>query len=363
MPWEVAPEQYHALLDAKVAAVKALFAPFDPPPSTVYPSPPLAYRNRAEFRLWHDGEDSHYAMFDPAEPRQPRRVDAFPAALPAISSRMEPLRQYILSRPRLRKKLFQVEFMGASTGASLVTLAYHRPLDEHWTHEAETLAAALDTGVVGRSRRAKTVIGGEHIVENVEVDGHRWRYRQYEQSFVQPNTPVNQAMLQWACDRARELGGDLLELYCGNGNFTLPLSRHFGRVLATELSKSGTRAAKENLSDNGVDNVTVIRLSAEEVSQALAGVREFRRLADLPQPLSDYRLDTVLVDPPRAGLDDATLRCVQNFRNILYISCNPLSLLENLSSLSDSHQIAATAFFDQFPYTSHLECGLLLQRR
>jgi tRNA (uracil-5-)-methyltransferase len=135
-------------------------------------------------------------------------------------------------------------------------------------------------------------------------------YRQYEQSFAQPNVFVNEHMLTWACDRAAALSGDLLELYCGNGNFTLPLAGHFDEVIATELSKSGTRAARENLEENGVDNVQVIRLSAEEVSQAMAGTREFRRLAQLPRPLADYSLHTVFVDPPRAGLDAATLGCI-----------------------------------------------------
>ena len=104
------------------------------------------------------------------------------------------------------------------------------------------------------------------------------------------------------------------------------------------------------------------RLSAEEVSQALDGVRPFRRLAVLPKPLGDYDLQTVFVDPPRAGLDELTLQCVQRFDRILYISCNPETLLANLSALHPHYEIKALAFFDQFPYTPHLETGVLLQR-
>jgi tRNA (uracil-5-)-methyltransferase len=70
-----------------------------------------------------------------------------------------------------------------------------------------------------------------------------------------------------------------------------------------------------------------------------------------------------LVDPPRAGLDDATLTLAQRFDNILYISCNPQTLADNLATLSKSHTIVKTAFFDQFPYTQHLESGVLLQRK
>ncbi|CAN0600408.1 unnamed protein product, partial [Ectocarpus sp. 12 AP-2014] len=153
------------------------------------------------------------------------------------------------------------------------------------------------------------------------------------------------------------------ELYCGNGNFTLPLASRFNWVIATELSKSGTRAALENQADNDIKNVSVVRLSAEEASQAMDGEREFRRLATLPKALADYDLRTVFVDPPRAGLDDATLACVQRFERIVYISCNPDTLLANLGALTDTHTISALAFFDQFPYTHHLESGVVLERR
>ena len=83
-------------------------------------------------------------------------------------------------------------------------------------------------------------------------------------------------MIEWACDRAANRQGDLLELYCGNGNFTLPLSAHFASVLATELSKASVRAARHNLEENGVDNVHLIRMSAAEMCQAMDGVRRFR---------------------------------------------------------------------------------------
>jgi tRNA (uracil-5-)-methyltransferase len=162
---------------------------------------------------------------------------------------------------------------------------------------------------------------------------------------------------------ADALSGDLLELYCGNGNFTLPLARQFNHVIATELSKVSTRAARHNLSANSISNVEIIRLAAEEVVQAMAGEREFRRLRELPRPLADYQLETVFVDPPRAGLDQSTLAMVKEFPNVMYISCNPITLADNLSTLTISHRVTRFALFDQFPYTHHMECGVLLERR
>ncbi len=63
----------------------------------------------------------------------------------------------------------------------------------------------------------------------------------------------------------------------------------------------------------------------------------------------------------RAGLDSATVTMVSRFKRILYISCNPDTLAANVEALSKSHRITRFALFDQFPYTDHMECGVLLE--
>ena len=113
---------------------------------------------------------------------------------------------------------------------------------------------------------------------------------------------------------------------------------------------------------NAVDNAQVIRLSAAEVTEALAGERIFRRLAELPKPLGDYDLRTLFVDPPRAGLDEDTLQMATTFPAIIYISCYPKTLAQNLEVLCRTHRITNFALFDQFPYTDHMECGVFLRK-
>ncbi|MEM6582465.1 MAG: tRNA (uridine(54)-C5)-methyltransferase TrmA [Pseudomonadota bacterium] len=359
----VAPDQYASLLQAKCARVSSLLEPHCPPAPEIFPSDPLAYRMRAEFRMWHTDEHLDYVMFDPVDPKTPVPVKAFPIASARIQSLMPPLCDALRKNEVLRKKLFQVEFLSALTGQTLVTLVYHRPLQGDWEDEAQVLASHLDVSIVGRSRRQKIVIGQDFVQEVLPVHGRNFVYRQYEQSFTQPNAGVNIHMLEWACRQASSCSGDLLELYCGNGNFTLPLSQYFDRVVATEVSKSSVRAAQENISANSIENVEIVRLSAEEVTQALRQERPFRRLAALATPLHEYRLNTLFVDPPRAGLDEKTLTMAMGFETILYISCNPETLQANLASLCASHQIASFALFDQFPYTEHMECGVLLCKK
>jgi tRNA (uracil-5-)-methyltransferase len=358
----VIPDQYQTLLAAKCARVSELLAPFKPPAAEIFPSSPAAYRMRAEFRLWHDDDKLDYVMFRRDDPRTPVPIYAFPIACDAIQQLMPVLREKITQSDTLRHKIFQVEFLSTQAGETLVTLIYHRKLLADWETEASALAAELGVALVGRSRKQKIVIGQNFVRESLTVNGRAFTYLQYEQAFTQPNAGVNTNMITWACELGASLTGDLLELYCGNGNFTLPMSLHFDNVLATELSKTSVRAARENLAHNNIDNVQIIRLSAEEVTQAMRRVREFRRLADLKKPLQEYDLRTIFVDPPRAGLDEQTVRMAADFDAIIYISCNPNTLAGNLGVLCQTHRIADFALFDQFPYTEHMECGVLLLR-
>jgi 16S rRNA G966 N2-methylase RsmD len=150
--------------------------------------------------------------------------------------------------------------------------------------------------LIGRSRKQKIVLGRDWLLEAFELDGRQLRYQQLDGSFTQPNGGVNRKMLGWARARAAGIGGDLLELYCGNGNFTVALAPLFGRVLATEMSKPSVRAAEYNLEANGVANVTMVRMASDEISDALAGGREYRRMKDVD--LAAYNFTTLFVDPP-----------------------------------------------------------------
>jgi len=170
-------------------------------------------------------------------------------------------------------------------------------------------------------------------------------------------------MLAWATDCTAGGHGDLLELYCGNGNFSLALAKNFDRVLATELAKPSVKAAQYNIKANAIDNVQIVRLSAEEVAQAMDGVREFRRLKNAGVNLSTYDFRTVFVDPPRAGIDEKSCIMLQRFERIVYISCNPDTLRANLEVLHETHAVSRFALFDQFPYTDHIEAGVVLDRR
>ncbi len=355
------PARYTAQLAAKQQRLIELLAPFAAPAPEVFDSPREHYRLRAEFRLWREGEERHYAMFEAGDKHAPILLDDFPIASRRINELMPRLKAAWQGSQVLGFKLFQVEFLSTLAGDALITLCYHRPLDDAWQAEAERLAAELGVSIVGRSRGKRLVIGRDYVEEELQVAGRTFRYRQPEGAFTQPNGAVCQKMLGWAYEVLGQRDDDLLELYCGNGNFTLPLATRVRRVLATEISKSSVHAALANLAGNGIDNVSLVRLSAEELTQALNQVRPFRRLADID--LTSFEFGSVFVDPPRAGMDPDTCELTRRFERILYISCNPETLAANIAQLADTHRVSRCALFDQFPYTHHMEAGVLLERR
>lgn len=356
---------YQQQLDAKIERISAQFAEYQPPALEVFQSPEKYFRMRAEFRIWHTEDDMFYAMFERNEDQQKKviRIDEFPVADLSINQLMPKLLQALKADPLLSIRLFEVHFLATLSGQVLVSLIYHRKLDESWEPAAKALAEQLNIKLIGRSRGQKFVLSDEYVVEELSVFNRTYQYKQIESSFTQPNAQVCQNMLEWACDAAEQSDQDLLELYCGNGNFTLPLSTKFRRVLATELAKSSVYAAEWNIEQNQIENIQVARLSAEEFTQAYNGERVFRRLQEANIDLATYDFDTVFVDPPRAGIDDKTLKLLQRFQRIIYISCNPDTLHDNLKQLSQTHKISKFAMFDQFPYTHHVETGVLLERR
>lgn len=366
------PENYTVQLADKVKRLTHLLGELTPLPELeVFESSRSHYRARAEFRVWHEGDRTDYIMFNP-ETKQKVAIEACPMALESIAKLMPQLMAEIMAQPILRTKLFQVDFLATLSGQMLVTLIYRKSLqneaghaDSHWVAAAEGLKSRLPIDhIIGRARKQKICLSQDWITETLKVEGQAFHYQQVENSFTQPNAMMAQNMLSWARAQALKANpdqqGDLIELYCGNGHFSIALAERYRNVLATEISKTSVASAQVNIAANQIENLTVVKLAAEEISQALQGQRQFKRLAGVT--LENYQFNTIFVDPPRSGLDDLTRKMVASYDHILYISCNPETLARDLVQLLDTHKVVACALFDQFPYTDHIESGVYLER-
>jgi len=318
------------------------------------------YRARAEFKIWHMDDEIHYAMNPMEKGAHMVLIEECPMVIEPIEKLMWPLLESIKALD-MGFKLFGLDFLSSSDGDIAISMLYHRRLDDAWQQQATALAQEYGIKVIGRSRKQKVVLGEDAVIETLKIQDKTYRFKQIENSFTQPNPRVNEKMVGWALEQFEGITGDLLELYCGAGNFTIPFASQFEKVLATEISKSSINAAKRNMELNGVTNIAFVRMSAEEFVQALDGVREFRRMREID--LKSYTLSSIFVDPPRAGMDEESCRFAMRHEHILYISCNPETLKRDLEILTQTHQIDAMATFDQFPYTTHMEMGVKLTRR
>ena len=228
-PEHLPTEQYEAQLAEKVVRLQKMMAPFSAQVPEVFRSPVSHYRMRAEFRLWHDGDDLYHIMFD-QQTKSRIRVDTFPAASELINQLMATVIEGVRDNPVLRHKLFQVDYLTTLSNQAVISLLYHKKLDDEWRQQAERFRDALraqnlNVHLIGRATKTKIELDQDYIDERLPVGGREMIYRQVENSFTQPNAAMNVQMLEWAIDATKDATGDLLELYCGCLLYTSPSPR------------------------------------------------------------------------------------------------------------------------------------------
>lgn len=345
-----------------------------------FDSPRDHFRFRSNFQMWHDDpknrtpEGFYYTMYDEKDKNKPREITSFPPGTERINELMQQLKEHF-QNPIIFRNLFEVRFVTTKNSPlqSIIVLCYKKPLHPDWKTNAAKVAEALGAKIIGRARKEMQFAGGsfddEYIQEVLTFEGRNYTYFQTEGAFSQPNAYVCEKMVTWALKAARPAtpeqaaSEDLLELYCGGGTFTAPFSTIFRKVLATEISKASVTLAQRCFAANNIENIHVLRLSSEEFTSWYEGTAQFERIRQAGVKLSDFNLTTVFVDPPRAGLDAGTCALLKKMNKIVYVSCNPVTLARDVEVLKETHDVVSVAAFDQFPYTHHLESGVLMVKR
>lgn len=171
-------------------------------------------------------------------------------------------------------------------------------------------------------------------------------------TFFQSNTAAAEALVGLVLDLAGPLEGALVyDLFCGIGTFTLPLARRAARVVGLEVAEESIAAARQNALRNGIENV---ELHAGEARLALP---ELQRRTGPPR--------VVVLDPPRNGTGGRVMRKIARLgaERIVYVSCGPRSLAEDLKELLPSgYRLEVVQPVDLFPQTRHVEAVVALQR-
>ncbi|MEP7312892.1 MAG: 23S rRNA (uracil(1939)-C(5))-methyltransferase RlmD [Pseudomonadota bacterium] len=174
-------------------------------------------------------------------------------------------------------------------------------------------------------------------------------------AFVQVNGAVNRLLVSRVVDLLQLDGGSrVLDLYCGLGNFTLPLARRAAAVIGIEGEAGLVQCARDNAAANRLENVSFHTTN-------LAGEAAAADCARLAAGIGN--VSHVLLDPPRTGARDilATIAQLAPHR-VVYVSCHPGSLARDLGELVNVHgfKLAAAGIIDMFPHTNHVESVALL---
>ncbi|MEE4249282.1 MAG: 23S rRNA (uracil(1939)-C(5))-methyltransferase RlmD [Alcanivoracaceae bacterium] len=204
--------------------------------------------------------------------------------------------------------------------------------------------------------------GGEQSVHRVwPVEGEqRLTYRHpsaqlqlafHPTDFTQVNGEINRAMVPLALDLLDiQAEHRVLDLFCGLGNFTLPLARHAAHVTGVEGSQAMVERGYENARLNGLGNIDFYAFDLTRDVSA--------------QSWATARYDRVLVDPPRTGaLEMMPLLAKTGAQKVVYVSCNPATLARDAGELvKHGYRLVAAGVMDMFPHTTHVESIALFER-
>ncbi|MCI9365147.1 MAG: 23S rRNA (uracil(1939)-C(5))-methyltransferase RlmD [Clostridia bacterium] len=170
-------------------------------------------------------------------------------------------------------------------------------------------------------------------------------------SFYQINPVQTEKLYNLAIESANLSKEDtIFDLYCGIGTIGIFAAKYVKKVYGIEIVDTAIEDAKENAKINSIENAEFIAGDVEEIFKELIYNKKI-----IP--------DVVFVDPPRKGLDLNTIDNLLKIKpkKIIYISCNPASLVRDLSMLEKKYDIQKITPVDLFPFTSHVECVAVLQ--
>jgi 23S rRNA (uracil1939-C5)-methyltransferase len=303
-----------------------------------------SYRNRLQLKLVQSGEGLSWGFYKTGS-HEVCAVEACLIASNALWEWLEILRNELAKLPPIAARLDEVEAFWGDDQECLVALSlrdgprdFHEIL-AHMQFVKESLAShGFSVALVDSKGQSHLLCGQGFVWKTVGV----FRYRVSHRSFFQVNDPILFELQSTATQGLT--GQSALELFCGVGFFTVPLSKNFSQIEVLEGNPFAVNDLEENLRANGVENC---RISGSDLSAALRAGR-----------WRSGQFDLLFIDPPRSGLPKATVEAIARlgFPNFAYVSCDPATLARDLRILlSSGYEIVSLDLLDLFPQTHHLE--------
>jgi tRNA (uracil-5-)-methyltransferase len=315
----------------------------------VYASTPYQYRNRMDFvtafhkiGLRRAGSYRHVVDIESCEILQERAHAVFTELRPLLGqvedynylSHKGYLRYVVLRQARYTGELM-LNFVVGESGYRLDGII------ERMFDSADSISILLNAGMADLSfgEVIKTAKGG-----SIEESFEGIRFSIAPNSFFQSNSEIALQMYRRIKDEA---AGRVLDLYSGVGSISLFIAEACSTVTGVEVLREAVEVAEKNRYLNNIENVNFI------CEDALKFIR-----------YADEYYDTVILDPPRSGINPKMLKHIKNISpdKIIYMSCNPASFKKDLLELAD-YKLDEFQAYDMFPQTPHLETLAILKRR
>lgn len=305
---------------------------------------PWGYRRRARLSLsWQPKAQRLEMGFRKAGDSDIVNVTQCPVLVPRLEALLTPLRDCLAELSGARQ-LGHVELVEADNGP-LMVLRHTAPLNAADRAKLERFSHShhLALYLAPQSDIVEQITGQTPCYAS---DGLPLHFS--PRDFIQVNDGVNQQMvaraLEWLAVQPQDR---ILDLFCGMGNFTLPLAKRAAEVVGVEGVAELVAKGQENAQQNGLHNVTFFHENLEEDVTK--------------QPWASRGFDKVLLDPARAGAAGVMQHIIKlSPGRVVYVSCNPATLARDSEALlSAGYQIERLAMLDMFPHTGHLESMVL----
>ncbi|HEX9078523.1 MAG TPA: class I SAM-dependent RNA methyltransferase [Desulfuromonadaceae bacterium] len=315
----------------------------------------FGYRSRVQFKLHAGAGGLHIGFYRQGSHFVEDAPRGCPVALGLVNDALRRLREVLATFPE-PAAIPQINIDCAEQGAvGIVNYIGRNPEGAAAFFDRHAQALKPLTGLylqTGRKSTLARVWGDGRLVYTLPTGSGTCELGFRPGGFSQVNGSQNRALLERIRDLAGFRGEErLLDLYCGNGNFSLPLAGEVGAVTGVEEYGDSIAAARDNCCRNGITNAEFI------VADAGGAVRRFAA--------EGRRYEVVILDPPRSGAAE-TVRELRHLKpeRIIYISCDPSTLARDCGLLAaDGYRVVTAVPVDMFPQTYHVENIALLQRQ
>ncbi|MGP3593427.1 23S rRNA (uracil(1939)-C(5))-methyltransferase RlmD [Vagococcus sp. WN89Y] len=305
---------------------------------------PWAYRRRARLSLnWQPKTQRLEMGFRKSGDSSIVNITCCPVLVPRLEALLQPLHDCLASLKAVRT-LGHVELVEADNGPMIV-LRHTASLSQADKEKLECFSHSQNLALyLAPQSEILERLSGE--TPHYSVDGLKLMFS--PRDFIQVNDGVNQQMVARALAWLDVQPGDrILDLFCGMGNFTLPLAKRVASVVGVEGVAELVAKAQDNAQRNGLQNVTFFHENLEDDVTK--------------QPWARQGFDKVLLDPARAGAGGVMQHIIKlSVGRVVYVSCNPATLARDSEALLNAgYQIQRLAMLDMFPHTGHLESMVL----